>query len=55
MAMAVRFLYIMLLIMPESFLLIYDANPLEDIQVIVVFKNRLKLLIKDGKIYQNEL
>lgn len=36
-------------------LLIYDGNPLEDIQVIVDFDNRLKLIMKDGKIYKNQL
>lgn len=36
-------------------LLIYDGNPLEDIQVIVNHKENLKLIMKDGKIYKNEL
>ncbi len=36
-------------------LLIYDGNPLEDIQVIVDFKDHLKFIMKDGKIYKDEL
>lgn len=36
-------------------LLIYDGNPIEDIQVIVNYKENLKLIMKDGKIYKNEL
>ena len=36
-------------------LLIYDGNPLEDINVIVDYKKNLKLIIKDGEIYKNEL
>ena len=36
-------------------LLIYDGNPLEDIQVIVNHKENLKLIMKDGKVYKNEL
>lgn len=36
-------------------LLIYEGNPLEDIQVIVNHKENLKLIMKDGKIYKNDL
>lgn len=36
-------------------LLIYDGNPLQDIQVIVDYPKHLKLIMKDGKIYKNEL
>lgn len=36
-------------------LLIYEGNPIEDIQVIVNYKENLKLIMKDGKIYKNEL
>jgi len=36
-------------------LLIYDGNPLEDLQVIVDHKKNLKLIMKDGKVYKNEL
>lgn len=36
-------------------LLIYEGNPLQDIQVIVDFKNHLKFIMKDGKVYKNEL
>jgi len=35
--------------------LIYDGNPLEDIKVIFSPKENLKLIMKDGKIYKNEL
>ncbi len=36
-------------------LLIYDGNPLEDIEVIVNYGTHLKLIMKDGNIYKNEL
>ena len=36
-------------------LLIYNENPLEDIQVIVNYKENLKLIMKNGKIFKNEL
>ncbi len=36
-------------------LLIYDGNPLEDVEVIVAYKENLKLIMKDGKIIKNEL
>ena len=36
-------------------LLVYDGNPIEDIQVIVDFEEHLKLIMKDGKIFKNEL
>ena len=36
-------------------LLIYDANPLENIDIIVNYKQHLKFIMKDGKIYKNEL
>lgn len=35
--------------------LIYDGNPLEDVKVIVNYKQHLKFIMKDGKIYKNEL
>lgn len=36
-------------------LLIYDGNPLEDIQVIVNYQENLRFIMKDGKIIKNEL
>ena len=36
-------------------LLIYDGNPLEDIQVVVNYEDHLKFIMKDGKIIKNEL
>lgn len=36
-------------------LLIYEGNPLQDIQVVVDFQKNLKFIMKDGKIYKNEL
>lgn len=36
-------------------LLLYEGNPLQDIQVIVDYPKHLKLIMKDGKIYKNEL
>lgn len=36
-------------------LLIYDSNPLEDIQVVVDFEQHLKFIMKDGEIFKNEL
>lgn len=36
-------------------LLIYDGNPLEDVEIIVNYKENLKLIMKDGKIIKNEL
>lgn len=36
-------------------LLLYDGNPLQDILVIVDYPVHLKLIMKDGKIYKNEL
>lgn len=36
-------------------LLIYEGNPLENIQVLVDYGKNLKLIMKDGKIYKNEL
>lgn len=36
-------------------LLIYEGNPLEDVEVIVNYKENLKLIMKDGKIVKNEL
>ena len=36
-------------------LLIYEGNPLKDLEVIVNHKQNLKLIMKDGKIYKNEL
>lgn len=36
-------------------LLIYEGNPLENLQVVVDFEKNLKLIMKDGKVYKNEL
>lgn len=36
-------------------LLIYDGNPIENMKVIANPKENLKLIMKDGKIYKNEL
>ena len=36
-------------------LLIYDGNPLEDIAVLTRPEETLKLVMKDGVIYKNEL
>ena len=36
-------------------LLIYEGNPLEDVEVLVNYKENLKLIMKDGKIIKNEL
>ena len=35
--------------------LIYDANPLEDIMGVTKPEEHLKLIIKGGKVYKNEL
>jgi imidazolonepropionase-like amidohydrolase len=36
-------------------LLIYDRNPLEDIEIIVNYKENLKLIVKNGKVFKNDL
>ena len=36
-------------------MLIYAENPLEDIGVVVDYKNQLKVVIKNGVVYKNEL
>ena len=36
-------------------LLLYEGNPLEDVDVMVNYKENLKLIMKDGKIIKNEL
>lgn len=36
-------------------LLIYEGNPLEDIDVVAHPEKNLKLIMKDGKVYKNEL
>lgn len=36
-------------------MLIYSENPLKDIGVVVDYKNKLKVVMKNGKIYKNEL
>jgi imidazolonepropionase-like amidohydrolase len=36
-------------------LLLYDGNPLEDINVVIDYKNTLDLIMKDGEIYKNDL
>lgn len=36
-------------------ILIYEGNPLKDISVIVNYIDNLKFIMKDGKIYKNEL
>ena len=39
---------------PEN-LLVVDGNPLEDIPVLRVYRNNLKLIMQDGKILKNTL
>lgn len=36
-------------------LLLYDGNPLDDINVVIDYKNTLDLIMKDGVIYKNDL
>jgi imidazolonepropionase-like amidohydrolase len=36
-------------------ILIYSKNPLEDVSIVEDYENNLKLIIKDGKTYKNEL
>jgi len=36
-------------------ILLYDGNPLKDIQVAINYKETLDLIMKDGKIYKNTL
>ncbi|TMM56263.1 amidohydrolase family protein [Maribacter algarum] len=36
-------------------LLIYEGNPLEDIEIVAHPEKHLKLIMKDGKVYKNEL
>lgn len=36
-------------------ILIYSKNPLEDVSIVEDFENNLKLIVKDGKVYKNEL
>lgn len=36
-------------------LLIYEGNPLDDIEVVAHPEKNLKLIMKDGKVYKNEL
>jgi len=36
-------------------LLVYDGNPLEDLEVLQDPKNNLKIIMKDGVIYKNTL
>jgi len=35
--------------------LVYSANPLEDVAVVADYDNNLKLIINDGKVYMNTL
>ena len=35
--------------------LIYDKNPIEDVEIVEKHQDHLKLIIKDGKVYKNEL
>ena len=35
--------------------LIYNANPLDDINVVVDYKTHLKVVIKNGTIFKNDL
>jgi imidazolonepropionase-like amidohydrolase len=35
--------------------LIYSKNPLQDIAIIGDYENNLKVVVKDGKVYKNEL
>lgn len=36
-------------------LLLYDSNPLENLQIVIDYPLHLKFIMKDGKIYKNEL
>jgi imidazolonepropionase-like amidohydrolase len=36
-------------------LLVIDGNPLEDIRVLTTPQRSLKLVMKDGQVYKNEL
>lgn len=36
-------------------ILIYSKNPLEDVSIVEDYENNLKLIIKDGKVFKNEL
>jgi imidazolonepropionase-like amidohydrolase len=36
-------------------MLIYDANPLEDIKVVTEPDKNLKFIMKGGKVYKDEL
>ncbi len=36
-------------------ILIYSANPLEDVAVVADYENNLKLIVKDGNVYKNTL
>jgi imidazolonepropionase-like amidohydrolase len=36
-------------------LLVVDGNPLEDIRVLTTPQRSLKLIMKDGQVYKNEL
>jgi len=36
-------------------ILIYSKNPLQDVSIVEDFENNLKLIIKDGKVYKNNL
>jgi imidazolonepropionase-like amidohydrolase len=36
-------------------MLIYGANPLDDISVVIEYENNLKFIMKDGKVYKNTL
>ena len=36
-------------------LLVIDGNPLDDIRVLTTPRPTLKLIMKDGKIFKNEL
>jgi len=36
-------------------LLLVEGNPLEDIGVLADWKNKIDLVMKDGKIYKNAL
>ena len=43
------------LITGKDVVLIYSKNPLKDIAIVGDYENNLKVVVKDGKVYKNEL
>lgn len=41
--------------MRASSSLIYGANPIDDISVVIEYEKNLKFIMKDGKVYKNTL